>query len=251
MEKPIKSFKCIWNLQLSPQRRIGKLGRGPLTFPRKEPRIIYIEARPTQTTKRKLAVYNAACLQIPKELSWAHTRTEKRTIRSRGGEHETIPTGLYSVSGRASHGRGKCRVSPCVGRRCIALSECDMGQRSHVGRCRCRFTNRPSASAGHGQEIVEIQNDVTLLLQGQRDMQNSMSQNQGVVKTMLQQSIDSATGLNTSMTDSVNKLNTSMGALQKSVQDVQANSGARLDTLSTSVQGFRTISTRSGLASAK
>ncbi|MGC0775666.1 MAG: tol-pal system protein YbgF [Candidatus Acidiferrum sp.] len=96
----------------------------------------------------------------------------------------------------------------------------------------------PQPAQGVAKEIVEIQNDVTLLLQGQRDMQNSMSQNQGVVKTMLQQSIDSATGLNTSMTDSVNKLSTSMGALQKSVQDVQANSGARLDTLSTSVQGL-------------
>jgi tol-pal system protein YbgF len=88
------------------------------------------------------------------------------------------------------------------------------------------------------KEIVEIQNDVTLLLQGQRDMQNAMSQNQGVVKTMLQQSIDSASRLNTSMSDSVNKLSASMGVLQKSVQDVQASSGARLDTLSTTVQGL-------------
>jgi tol-pal system protein YbgF len=38
--------------------------------------------------------------------------------------------------------------------------------------------------------------------------------------------------------ENINKLNTSMGAVQKSVQDVQANSGARLDTMSTQVQGL-------------
>jgi len=38
--------------------------------------------------------------------------------------------------------------------------------------------------------------------------------------------------------DNVNKLAATMGSLQKSVQDVQANSGARLDTMSTQVQGL-------------
>ena len=38
--------------------------------------------------------------------------------------------------------------------------------------------------------------------------------------------------------DTVGKLNGSMSGLQKSVQDVQANSGARLDTMSTQVQGL-------------
>src|SRR5499427_1508039 len=38
--------------------------------------------------------------------------------------------------------------------------------------------------------------------------------------------------------DSVGKLSSSMGGLQKSVQDVAANGGARLDTMSTQVQGL-------------
>src|SRR5205809_1869093 len=38
--------------------------------------------------------------------------------------------------------------------------------------------------------------------------------------------------------DTVCKLNGTMSGLQKSVQDVQANSGARLDTMSTQVQGL-------------
>jgi len=38
--------------------------------------------------------------------------------------------------------------------------------------------------------------------------------------------------------DTVGRLNGTMNGLQKSVQDVQANSGARLDTMSTQVQGL-------------
>lgn len=85
----------------------------------------------------------------------------------------------------------------------------------------------PAPVQAVAKEIIDIQNDVSLLLQGQRSMQNSIDQNQGVVKTMLQQSINSASNLSTSV-----------GSLQKSVQDVQANSGSQLNALSTSIQGL-------------
>src|SRR5208282_2097952 len=54
-----------------------------------------------------------------------------------------------------------------------------------------------------------------------------MTQDHTVQKTLIEQS-----------SDSVNKLNSTMSSLQKSVQDVQANSGTRLDTMSTQVQGL-------------
>src|SRR5437899_11403655 len=38
--------------------------------------------------------------------------------------------------------------------------------------------------------------------------------------------------------DNINRLSGTMSSLQKSMQDVQANSGARLDTMSTQVQGL-------------
>jgi tol-pal system protein YbgF len=47
-----------------------------------------------------------------------------------------------------------------------------------------------------------------------------------VEKTLIEQSLDS-----------VNKLSGTMGSLQKNVEDMQATSGARLDTMSTQVQG--------------
>jgi tol-pal system protein YbgF len=77
------------------------------------------------------------------------------------------------------------------------------------------------------REIIELQRDVTSILQGQKDLQTQMTQDHTVQKTLIEQSADT-----------VNKLNSTMAGLQKSVQDVQANSGTRLDTMSTQVQGL-------------
>lgn len=77
------------------------------------------------------------------------------------------------------------------------------------------------------REIIELQRDVTTLLQGQKDLATQMTQDHTVLKTLVEQ-----TG------DSVNKLGGTVTSMQKSVQDVQANSGARLDTMSTQVQGL-------------
>ena len=77
------------------------------------------------------------------------------------------------------------------------------------------------------REIIELQRDVTAILQGQKDLQTQMTQDHTVQKTLIEQS-----------SDTVNKLNGTMSSLQKSVQDVQANSGTRLDTMSTQVQGL-------------
>ncbi len=77
------------------------------------------------------------------------------------------------------------------------------------------------------REIIELQRDVTALLQGQKDLQTQMTQDHTVQRTLIEQS-----------SDSVTKLSSTMNSLQKSVQDVQANSGTRLDTMSTQVQGL-------------
>lgn len=77
------------------------------------------------------------------------------------------------------------------------------------------------------REIVELQRDVTTLLQGQKDLGTQITQDHTVMRTLIEQS-----------NDTVGKLNGTMSGLQKSVQDVQANSGARLDTMSTQVQGL-------------
>ena len=77
------------------------------------------------------------------------------------------------------------------------------------------------------REIIDLQRDVTSLLQGQKDLSTQMTQDHTVLKTIVG-------GFN----DNINHLSGSMGSLQKSVQDMQANSGTHLDAMSTQVQGL-------------
>ena len=85
----------------------------------------------------------------------------------------------------------------------------------------------PRPAEAVARELILLQQDVTSLLTGQKDLSDKLTQHDAVVKTLVGQS-----------NDNVNKLAATMGSLQKSVQDVQANSGARLDTMSTQVQGL-------------
>ncbi len=77
------------------------------------------------------------------------------------------------------------------------------------------------------KEIIEMQRDIALLTQSQRELQRSLDEKHAVLKTLLEQSLDA-----------VNRLQLTMGTLEKAVQDVQANTGARMDTLSTQVQAL-------------
>ena len=85
----------------------------------------------------------------------------------------------------------------------------------------------PHPAEAVAREIIDLQRDVTSLLQGQKDMSTQMTQDHTVIKTIVG-------GFN----DNITRLSGTMASLQKSVQDVQANSGARLDTMSTQVQGL-------------
>jgi tol-pal system protein YbgF len=85
----------------------------------------------------------------------------------------------------------------------------------------------PRPAEAVAREIIDLQRDVTTLLQGQKDMSTQITQDHTVLKTLVEQA-----------SENVGKLNATMGSVQKSLQDVQANSGARLDTMSTQVQGL-------------
>src|SRR5580692_7663252 len=85
----------------------------------------------------------------------------------------------------------------------------------------------PRPAEAVAREIIDLQRDVTTLLQGQKDVSTQITTDHTVLKTLVEQA-----------SDNVGKLNATMGNVQKSVQDVQANSGARLDTMSTQVQGL-------------
>jgi tol-pal system protein YbgF len=85
----------------------------------------------------------------------------------------------------------------------------------------------PAPAGAVAREIIELQTGVTQLIHGQQNMQMEITQNAAVQRTLIEQSLDS-----------VNKLNTSMSAVQKTTQDFSAASGARLDTMGTQVQGL-------------
>jgi hypothetical protein len=85
----------------------------------------------------------------------------------------------------------------------------------------------PAPVGAVAREIFELQQGVQQLMQGQKDLQSAIVQESAVQKTPTELSLDS-----------VSKLNGTMGTVQKSVQEMQANSGARLDTMSTQVQGL-------------
>jgi tol-pal system protein YbgF len=85
----------------------------------------------------------------------------------------------------------------------------------------------PAPAGAVAREIIDLQSSVAQLLQGQQSLQMELTQNAAVQRTLIEQSLDS-----------VNKLNTSMSAVQKTTQDFSAASGARLDTMGTQVQGL-------------
>lgn len=85
----------------------------------------------------------------------------------------------------------------------------------------------PAPVGAVAREIIELQRDVTALLQGQKDITSSLDQKHATIKTLLDQN-----------TTAIGGLNNVMGNLQKAVQDVQANSGTRLDSMSTQVQAL-------------
>jgi tol-pal system protein YbgF len=85
----------------------------------------------------------------------------------------------------------------------------------------------PAPAGAVAREIIDLQNSVAQLIQGQQNMQTEITQTAAVQRTLIEQSLDS-----------VNKLNSSMSAVQKTSQDLAAASGARLDTMGTQVQGL-------------
>jgi tol-pal system protein YbgF len=85
----------------------------------------------------------------------------------------------------------------------------------------------PQPAGAVSREMIELQQTVNQLLQGQTDLRSAVDSNNATLKTLIQQSLDS-----------VSKLNSQMDALQKTVQETTANSGSRLDTVTQQTQGL-------------
>jgi len=85
----------------------------------------------------------------------------------------------------------------------------------------------PQPAGAVNRDMVQLQQQVAQLLQGQQDLRSAIDTNSASLKTLVQQQLDS-----------VSHLSTQMGALQTAIQQVQANSGARIDTMAQQTQGL-------------
>jgi chromosome segregation ATPase len=74
-------------------------------------------------------------------------------------------------------------------------------------------------------EMVELQESVKQIIQAQKDTEATLLQTAAVSKTHMEESMNT-----------VNKM--TVMPLQKTVQDMQANSDTRLDTMSTQIHGI-------------
>lgn len=85
----------------------------------------------------------------------------------------------------------------------------------------------PARVGAVDREVIQLLQMVTQLTQSQQALQTTVTQDAAIEKTLIEQSMDSTS-----------KLTLAMGTLQKSMMDMQATSGARLDSMSTQVQGI-------------
>jgi tol-pal system protein YbgF len=85
----------------------------------------------------------------------------------------------------------------------------------------------PRSTGAVSKDMIQLQEQVSQVLQGQRDIRSAIDTNNATLRTLVQQSLDAT-----------NQLNSQMGLLQKNVQEATANSGSRIDTMSTQTQGL-------------
>jgi len=91
----------------------------------------------------------------------------------------------------------------------------------------CGSILTPSPAGAVSKEMIQLQTSVDQLVQSQQSLRSAVDANNATLRTLIQQS-----------TDSVNQLHGQMALVEKTVQEVQANTGARIDTMTTQTQGL-------------
>jgi tol-pal system protein YbgF len=85
----------------------------------------------------------------------------------------------------------------------------------------------PQPADAVSREIIQLQQQVAQLIQGQQDLNTALASDTATLKTLVQQSLDSSS-----------QLHNQMGSLQKVVQDMQANTNSTISTMSQQQQGL-------------
>lgn len=85
----------------------------------------------------------------------------------------------------------------------------------------------PQPADAVSREIIQLQQQVSQLIQGQQDLNTALASDTATLKTLVQQSLDSS-----------NQLHNQMGSLQKVVQDMQANTTSTITSMTQQQQGI-------------
>ena len=91
----------------------------------------------------------------------------------------------------------------------------------------CGSAVAPTPAGAVSKEMIQLQQSVDQLTQAQQSLRSAVDSNSATLRTLIQQSLDS-----------VNQLHGQMSLVEKTVQEVQANTGARIDTMTTQSQGL-------------
>jgi tol-pal system protein YbgF len=84
----------------------------------------------------------------------------------------------------------------------------------------------PRPTGAVSKELVQLQEDVSQLLQGQQSLRSAIDANNASTRTLIQQQLDA-----------VNSMNVQMNTLQKSVGEATANDSSKIDAMATQTQG--------------
>jgi tol-pal system protein YbgF len=85
----------------------------------------------------------------------------------------------------------------------------------------------PQPADAVSREIIQLQQQVSQLIQGQQDLSTALASDTATLRTLVQQSLDSS-----------NQLHNQMGSLQKTVQDMQANTSSTISSMTQQTQGI-------------
>jgi len=86
----------------------------------------------------------------------------------------------------------------------------------------------PQPASAVSREIIELQQQISQVLQQQQDLRSAVDTNNATLKTLVQQSLDG-----------MGQLKSDMGSLQKTVQEVQANTGSSITSVTQTTQGLQ------------
>src|ERR1700690_1108673 len=85
----------------------------------------------------------------------------------------------------------------------------------------------PVPTGAVSKEMIQLQQSVDQLVQGQQSLRSAIDSNNATLRTLIHQSLES-----------INQMHGQMALVEKTVQEVQANTGARIDTMTTQTQGL-------------